>query len=556
MASAPSVISFLRKGLLPDSMPPFVSSKSISRSTLADGTSYVVTSDVKGNHSHFNASKRGFQRRAFGISHPAFVRDAALFFVKNWAPIDRHLAASSCSSSIPDFQGTQSRALALTPHSKLPTLRLSKLARYKFCVVTDVSRCFPSIYTHSIPWALNGKDAAKNDFKPNSASVWGNRLDYIMRQSQDGQTMGLPVGPDHSRVVAEIILKSVDADFLQRMGGANYLRHVDDYWIGCNTFEACENALHSLRMSLNGYSLDINEQKTKIVPTSSVVAEVWPYDLEAQLETALGHDKIARYESRIVSLLGNIVEHSASSSDDGIIKFFIRKLDSWRKWDSHWSLLEPFLAHVAVQFPHCLPYVAQILVWRSKTGREIDAELWMDITQVLLATSSAAGRDSETIWALWLSKELGVQLSNEVFARIAENNAPIVVAALPHFVQHGQARAGHIPLQDLWGRIDTAPLAGIAWPLALELTKLNVRAPAGLDTSGPPALKGIFDEGCSLFEWDKSPPVFLDSDDEMEIENEPDSALGDGNGYEDEDDDEVDNEFADLSAADFDGGQF
>src|SRR4051812_26513591 len=119
MASAPSVISFLRNGLLPDSMPPFVSSKSISKSTLSTGSSYTVTAEVKGNHSHFNASKRGFQRRVFGISHPAFVRDAALFFVKNWPAIDKHMRATSCSSSVPDFAGTQSRALALTPHSKL-----------------------------------------------------------------------------------------------------------------------------------------------------------------------------------------------------------------------------------------------------------------------------------------------------------------------------------------------------------------------------------------------------------------------------------------------------
>jgi hypothetical protein len=372
-----------------------------------------------------------------------------------------------------------------------------------------------------------------------------------MRQSQDAQTMGVPVGPDHSRVVAEIILKAIDADFISRVGSATYLRHVDDYWIGGNSHEECEHALHSLRMALNDYSLDINEQKTRIVPTSSVVAEVWPYDLEAQLESALNEEKVTRYESRIVSLLGNIVEQSASSSDDGIIKFFIRKLDNWRKWDSHWSVLEPFLAHVAVQFPHCLPYVGQIIVWRSKTGREIDDELWKEITQVLLSRSSAGGRDSETIWALWLSKELGVVLPNDVFTRIVENNAPLVVGALPHFVKQGKAQAGHPPLKDLWAAVDSAPLAGASWPLALELTHLGIKPPPSIDTGGPTALKGIFDEKCSLFEWDKSPPVFLDSDDELEIDTDPESALGDGNGYEDEDDDEVEEEMENLEPPDF-----
>ena len=532
----PSIFSFLRKGLLPDNLPPFVTSRSISTSNFAKVSAYQVTADVKGNHSPFNASKRGFRRRSFGLSHPVFVKDTASFFEKNWKDIKAHLSVESGSVSVPDFEGTQSRAVKITPHSKLPTLRLKRLAKYKFCLVTDISRCFPSVYTHSLPWALNGKANAKLDFKYNSANVWGNRLDYIMRQSQDGQTMGVPVGPDHSRVVAEIVLKAVDGDFEAASGIHDYLRHVDDYWIGRNSFEACEAALHQLRQCLNEYSLDINEQKTRIVPTSSVVAEVWPYDLEAQLESALELQPVSRYEGRIVSLLGNIIEHSTASSDDGIIKFFLRKLDNWRKWDSHWGLLEPFLAHVAVQFPHCLDYVAQIVAWRLRTEREIDIELWTEIGQVILASGARSGRDSETLWALWLSKELGSHLSADMFDAVVKNNGPLVVAALTHMAANGLADQ-HPPLQNLWSLVEGRPLSGASWPLVLELVHFDIGPPAHVDLDGPAAVKAIFDEKCSLFAWERHPEAFLDADDEIELD--PDSALGDlGGGYEDDEEGE------------------
>lgn len=535
----PTVTSFLRRGLLPDNLPPFLTSRSISQSEFAKGAAYQVTAEVKGSHSPFNASKRGFQRRSFGLSHPVFVKDAANFFVKNWNDLSAHFATASGSTSIPDFDGTQSRAVKITPHSQLPTIRLKKLARFRFCVVTDVSRCFPSIYTHSIPWALNGKEASKQDFKPNSALVFGNRLDYIMRQSQDGQTMGIPVGPDHSRVVAEIILQAIDREFEAISDSPRYIRHVDDYWIGGASYEACESALHNLRVCLNEYSLDINEQKTRIVPTSSMVAEVWPYDLEAQLESALESGHVSRYESRIVSLLGNIVEASSRSSDDGIIKFFLRKLDSWRKWDSHWSMLEPFLAHVAVQFPHSVEYVAQIIVWRLRTQREVDNDLWIEIASTILNTGTRAGRDSETMWALWMSKELLTPLPHEVYTAVRENNGPLVVAALAHMIANGLVE-GNPALSELWGAVEGRPLSGSAWPLALELTHLGIVPPANLDLGGPTALRGIFDEGCSLFEWDRHPQTFLDADDELEIE--PATALGAfGSGYEDD-------EGADLNA--------
>ena len=34
----------------------------------------------------------------------------------------------------------------------------------KYCVTADISSCFPSIYTHAIPWALIGKNKAKKEF--------------------------------------------------------------------------------------------------------------------------------------------------------------------------------------------------------------------------------------------------------------------------------------------------------------------------------------------------------------------------------------------------------
>lgn len=161
MNNDPSIRAFLRKGVLPDNLPPFVSSKSIVDPVLGDGNSYQVTKEVSGLPSPFNASKRGFQRRSFGLSHPVFVRDAALFFSKHSAELKTHFERSKISSSRPDFDGTQQRAVKITPHAQLPLIRLQKLSRSRYCLVTDISRCFPSIYTHSIPWAINSKTSLK-----------------------------------------------------------------------------------------------------------------------------------------------------------------------------------------------------------------------------------------------------------------------------------------------------------------------------------------------------------------------------------------------------------
>lgn len=264
MALAPSVESFVRRGVLPDDLPPVYSTKDLVAPSKTGEPVYQVTHEISGRPSEYNGSKRGFQRRAFGIPHPVFVRDCALFFRKHWTDLSAHIDHPDRSASVSIFEETRSRALKITPHAKLPALRLRSLAQYRYCLVTDVSRCFPSIYTHSIPWDLHGKSNAKKDRKITLAGVYGNRLDFILRQSQDGQTMGIPVGPDHSRVISEIVLAAVDNSFFASGDHGSYLRHVDDMWIGGDSVADCEHSLHRLRKSLNRFSLDINELKTRI----------------------------------------------------------------------------------------------------------------------------------------------------------------------------------------------------------------------------------------------------------------------------------------------------
>jgi len=540
LVDKPSVARFLERGLLPDNLPPFITS--VEFVGLTEERNYEVTAKVTGRPSPFNSSKRGFQRRAFGISHPVFIRDAALFFRKHSADLQRHFARAVGSESAPIFDRNGVRAYRFTPHSKLPAIRLKKLAKHRFCLVTDVSRCFPSIYTHSIPWALHGKAAAKKDRDVASAKVFGNRLDYIFRQSQDGQTIGLPVGSDTSRLTAEIILAAVDRVFQEDHGDDGYIRHVDDFWIGGTSHLQCEERLHGLRSKLSDYGLDVNEQKTRIIPTSSVISEVWPYDLDRQLELAL--NDLEPNEARIVSLLGAVVEQSSKAQDDGIVRFFLRRLDSWRQWDDHWDLLEPFLAHCAVQFPHSFDYVARVIAWRKRRDREINRPLWWDVTREVLASAAAMGRDSEVLWALWLAKELDEEISSALAESITNNNGPLVVGVLAHFYRHGLV-SGRSRISSLWSRVESGPLAGREWPLSLELTYLDAKPPPSIDMGGPEALKLIFNEGCSLVSWNAVPKAFLTEDNE--VEENPDSAFERlGMDYDDDDDDDDDIDLSSL----------
>ena len=47
-------------------------------------------------------------------------------------------------------------------------------------VQIDVSKCFDSIYTHSLPWAILGKDQTKFNLKV-SKTTFGGRFDALMQ---------------------------------------------------------------------------------------------------------------------------------------------------------------------------------------------------------------------------------------------------------------------------------------------------------------------------------------------------------------------------------------
>lgn len=93
------------------------------------------------------------------------------------------------------------------------------------------------------------------------------------------------MGPDASKIAAEILMVAVDKRFIELSGKSApvYIRHVDDYWVGGNSHDECEKHLQNLRLALKEYELDINETKTRIISTKYVFGESWPSEFEKEI---------------------------------------------------------------------------------------------------------------------------------------------------------------------------------------------------------------------------------------------------------------------------------
>jgi len=139
----------------------------------------------------------------------------------------------------------------------------------RYIVKADISNCFPSVYSHSIPWALVGKKYAKEKENRND-NLWFNQIDKTTRNLKDEETHGILIGPHTSNLISEIILVVIDEKLSDK--GYQYTRNIDDYSCYVQTYEDAENFLLDLSKELKQFNLTLNHKKTEILelPLASV----------------------------------------------------------------------------------------------------------------------------------------------------------------------------------------------------------------------------------------------------------------------------------------------
>lgn len=143
--------------------------------------------------------------------------------------------------------------------------------KYDAMVQIDISKCFDSIYTHSLPWAVLGKDQTKFSLDE-SKVTFGGRFDALMQNLNHKETNGIVIGPEFSRIFAEIILQSVDAELLKKLDQrANLIhkvdyeifRYVDDFFVFYNEASTQLKIFETLQEVLKSKKLSINTAKIK-----------------------------------------------------------------------------------------------------------------------------------------------------------------------------------------------------------------------------------------------------------------------------------------------------
>lgn len=216
----------------------------------------------------------------------------------------------------------------------------------RFLVKADISTCFPSIYTHSIPWALVGKGKAKQTVHDDT---WYNRIDQVCSDMRNGETHGLLIGPHISNLLSEIILTVVDKKLYDK--GYRYVRNIDDYDCYVNSHDEAQRFLRDLEGALNEFDLPLNHKKTKVIELPIGIEKNWKHQLSDLPKS--GKSGMIEYP-QVNTFIDTALMLATKTGDFAIINYAIKKLKGLNLSENGKKLAAKRFMHMAALYPYLL----------------------------------------------------------------------------------------------------------------------------------------------------------------------------------------------------------
>ncbi len=434
--------ALIRNGYLPEEVPPIVTAK-------------FFADHCKLNYSHWNAQLNDLirlnteydifsvprattGRRLLSVVNPVAQLGLSLIISENRVAIKKKMARSSISLYEIDENLAAGKAFKGLNFKKWHDLQDGISSKYQYAVKADISRFFYTIYTHSIPWAVWGKNRAKQDYRKGWFKAhWSNKLDMALQACQSRETFGIPVGPDTSRIVSEILMSGIEWEngFSKILDFSNAVRLIDDIYIGKDSKDDAKKTLDDLEVALWNYNLQLNEEKTSISETKFVYDDYWKRDFDEFKFRGVSRTSDKKQIKHIVDAA---LYHCKNEKTELPAIWACRRLISLSKSvNDKISLIDAFF-RLGRDYPSTTKHIAEFLVNNRQrlSGPEIGdrVEYWI---KNLIFLNYGNKNDLELSWVLLLAGIYGIKLTRDDFPDFDYIPGSVVFSIIGLLRQHG-----------------------------------------------------------------------------------------------------------------------
>jgi len=382
---------------------------------------------------NFSISK-GNLRRFLGIPNP----NQYIYLVKeiadNWNQFEVVFNLSKYSQSQPipttDLTNPTKRSIS-TRSENVNDFRDHKITtslHKSIEIFVDISKFYPTIYTHSITWAFLGKEKAKQYWKQkeildnlisngdNDAILYklADKIDTYIRNCQDRQSIGIPIGPDTSHIIAELIACRIDIMLKESCNPIDLrgCRYFDDYYLYVSTRDEAEKVLKILQKILTDFQLEVNESKVAI--------KEFPFSFEDEFVLVLNQFQFGEINSinnviHYFSLVWGLVDKNPQKSHS-IFRYALKTFEfrSIKITQTNWEIFENLLLKSALIEPSILDVVTRILLtYQNYFNAETRIKL-KKVIEMVIENHSQLKNSFEVAWALWLAKTFQIEIEYSI----------------------------------------------------------------------------------------------------------------------------------------------
>lgn len=415
----------LEKGYFPAELPPPFVTKSLAKYRTSILDDWSSLNQPKAFHYEvYSYPKIGHQRRKLAVVNPISQLLLSKEIADSWIEIQKFISKSEISLDSPILEPDAARAIPKPDFNLVGLKRLDVGSEYTHILVSDISRFYGTIYTHSLPWALHGKDWCKaNLHTPAMKASLGNRLEKLATKGQDNQTIGLPIGPDTSRILSEIVAVAVENEFLSATGvnASRVFRYVDDWFIGFDAAGEAEDAVAFLSKACSRYELELHNGKTKVVDPLNPTDELWPIDMRDHFI----REDVRNQAKDIQHFFSKAFHYAAQKEDASVMLYALNKVRFIKLKEENALLFESHILRAARANPRTLPVVAQIFINQKNQGLQVSEKKVEKLIGDAILKSALVGHHGELSWALFLAKGLKVKISRKIIDNVLKVESSI-----------------------------------------------------------------------------------------------------------------------------------